>query len=70
MPDSNGKTSAWHDGYAYAKKLHTEHGYGPARIADAAAVYMRPTYGTPEERAEYDDGISAYLFRTFAKGED
>ena len=61
-------TQAWQDGYNYAKRLHAEYGYGAARIADSAAIYMRNTYDKPDERADYDDGISAYLYLTFSKG--
>lgn len=61
-------TPAWQDGYNYAKRLHSEYGYGPARIAEFAAAYVRNTYDSADERSDYDDGISAYLYLTFSKG--
>lgn len=60
-------TPAWQNGYTYAQRLHTQHGYDPAQIRDAANVYERGTYGLPAERADYDDGVSAYLYLTFTR---
>jgi len=56
---------AWDDGFVYARKLHTKHGYGPGDIRDAANAYQRPTYKLDSEREAYDDGIAAYLYATF-----
>lgn len=54
-------STAWEDGRAYARKLHTQHSYDPGQVRDAAA-YMRELYDTAVERLAFDDGVSAYLF--------
>jgi hypothetical protein len=60
-------TPAWQNGYAYAQRLHTNYGYDGGQIRDAADCFERSLYQLPEERADYDSGISAYLYLTFVR---
>jgi hypothetical protein len=58
----NAMTQAFEDGYAFAQEMHRKYGYSAEHIRDAATAYCRDMYERRDEREDYDNGVSAYLW--------